>query len=57
MNEIINEFLLAGDKFMSEIHLRQLGLLTVLVDYLLQRKKEYKDFKKQKIHDTFIETN
>ena len=29
MNEIINEFLLAGDKFMSEIHLRQLGLLTV----------------------------
>ena len=23
MNEIINKFLLAGDKFMSEMHLRQ----------------------------------
>ena len=26
MNEIVNKFLLAGDKLMSEIHLRQLGL-------------------------------
>ena len=25
MNEIVNKFLLAGDKFMSEIHLRQPG--------------------------------
>ena len=25
MNEIINKFLLAGDKFMPEIHLRQPG--------------------------------
>ena len=25
MNQIVNTFLLAGDKFMSEIHLRQLG--------------------------------
>ena len=25
MNEIMNIFLLAGDKFMSEIHLRQPG--------------------------------
>ena len=24
MNEIVNKFLLAGDKFMSEIHLKQL---------------------------------
>ena len=26
MNEIINKFLLVGDKFMPEIHLKQLGL-------------------------------
>ena len=26
MNEIVNKFLLAGDKFMPEIHLRQPGL-------------------------------
>ena len=25
MNEIVNKFLLAGDKFMSEMHLRQTG--------------------------------
>ena len=25
MNEIANKFLLAGDKFMPEIHLRQFG--------------------------------
>ena len=25
MNEIVNKFLLAGDKFMPEIHLKQLG--------------------------------
>ena len=25
MNEIVNKFLLAGDKFMPEMHLRQLG--------------------------------
>ena len=26
MNEIVNKFLLAGDKFMPEMHLRQPGL-------------------------------
>ena len=26
MNEIVNKFLLAGDEFMPEIHLRQPGL-------------------------------
>ena len=25
MNETVNQFLLVGDKFMPEIHLRQLG--------------------------------
>ena len=25
MNEIVNKFLLAGDKFMSEMHLKQTG--------------------------------
>ena len=25
MNEIVNKFLLAGDKFMSEMHLKQPG--------------------------------
>ena len=27
MNEIINKFLLVGDKFMAEMHLRQPGII------------------------------
>ena len=53
MNEIVNKFLLAGDEFMSEMHLR----LIVLVDHLQKTKKEYKNLKKQEIHDIFIKTN
>ena len=57
MNEIINKFLLAGDKFMPEMHLRQPGLHIVLVDHLQKTKKEYKNLKKQEIHDRFIKMN
>ena len=37
IKKIINKLLLAGDKFMLEIHLRQAGLLTVLAKYLLKK--------------------
>ena len=40
MNEIVNTFLLAGEKFMCETHLIQLYLHIVLVDHLLKIKKE-----------------
>ena len=43
---MINKLLLAGDKFMPEIHLRQAGLLTVLTNYLL--KKIYEKFKEKR---------
>ena len=43
---MINKLLLAGDKFMPEIHLRQAGLLTVLANYLL--KKIYEKFKEKR---------
>ena len=36
MNEIVNNFLLAGDKFMSEMHLH-----TVLEDHL-KKKRAFK---------------
>ena len=39
MNNIINKFLLADDKFMPEMHLRQLDLFIVLVDLLIDIKK------------------
>ena len=55
---MINKFLLAGDKFMPEMHLKQPGLLIVLVNHLLKKKKkEFKNLKKQEIQDIFTEMN
>ena len=54
MNEIINKFLLAGDKFMLEMHLKQSGLLIVLANLLLKIKNEYKKLKKHEIQNIFI---
>ena len=45
MNKIINKFLLAGDTFMPEIHLR----LMVLVDYLINILQGLKNSNKQAI--------
>ena len=42
MSEIINKFLVAGDKFMPEMHL------------IRKTKKEYKNLKKQETQDLFI---
>ena len=57
MNEIVNKFLLAGDKFMPEMHLKYLGFTIVLVDHLLKTKKEFKSLKKQEIQDIFTKMN
>ena len=56
MNEIANKFLLAGDKSMLDMHLRQPGF-TYTVCGVQNTKKEYKNLKKQEIHDTFIKMN
>ena len=40
MNNIINKFLLAVDKFMPEMHLSNLNLFIVLVVLLLDIKKK-----------------
>ena len=57
MNEIVNKFLLAGDKYVPEMHLKQLvnlvNLPTVLVGHLLKTKKEFKNLKKQEIQTIF----
>ena len=42
LNNFINAFLLAGDKFMPEMHQDKLDLHIVLVDHLMKTKKEYK---------------
>ena len=54
MNEIINKFLLAGDKCMSEMHLKQPGFLFSAYGPF---NIEHKCLKKLEIQDRFIETN
>ena len=40
MNEIVNKFLLAGDKLMPEMHLKQTGFTYSAGGPLLKTKKE-----------------
>ena len=54
MNEIVNNFLLAGDKCMSEMHLRQPGFTYSVCGRFTKKTTEYKILNKQEIHDTFI---
>ena len=57
MNEIVNKFLLAGDKFMPEMHLKQPGFTYSALDHLLKTKKEFKNLKKQEIQAIFTKIN
>ena len=56
MNEIINNFLLAEDKFMPEMHLKQPGF-TYITCGPLTKNKEFKNLKKQEIHAIFTKVN
>ena len=60
MNEIVNTFLLAVDKFMPEMHLKQPRFTLVhlvLVVHLLKRKKGLKNLKEQEIPVIFTKMN
>ena len=57
MNNVINKFLLAGDKFMPEMHLRQPQFVYSACGLLLDIKKEFKNLNKQVIRVIFIEMN
>ena len=57
MNELANKFLLVGDKFMPEMHLNNLVLLTVLLVHLQKTKKELKSLCKLKMQTLFIKMN
>ena len=57
MSEIVNKFLLAGDKFMPEMHLRQPGFTYSVCALLTKNKERIKNVKKQEIKDIFIKTN
>ena len=45
MNEIVNKFLLAGDKFMSEMHLRQPGFTYSACGPFTKNKERIQKFK------------
>ena len=50
MNEIVNKFLLSGDKFMPKMHSH-----IVFVDHLQNKKKEHKNLKKQDIYQNKLD--
>ena len=55
MNDIINKFLLAGGRFMPEMHLKQPGFTYSAKERIL--KKEFKNVKKQEIQKIFTKMN
>ena len=57
MNEIVNKFLLAGNKFMPEIHLKQPGFTYSACGHLQKTKKELKSLCNLEIQILFIEIN
>ena len=42
INEIFNKFILAGDKFVPEMHLKQPEFAYIFVDHLIKIDKEFK---------------
>ena len=57
MNQI-NKLLIAGDKFIPEMHLKQSGFIySACGSFTFKKKKEYKNLKKQEIQDIFNKMN
>ena len=57
MNNVINKFLLAGDKFMPEMHLRQPRFVYSACGPFTRHKERIKEFKRTVIRVIFIEMN
>ena len=55
MNEIVNKFLLEGDKFMPEKHLKQPGFTYSACGPFAKKKKELKSLCGMEIQILFIE--
>ena len=53
MNQMINKFLLADDRFMPEMHLKQLGFTYSACGPFTKYKKEFKNLYKQGIQIMF----
>ena len=57
MNETVSNLLLAGDKFVPEIHLRQLGFTYRACGKFTKNKDRIQEIKTQEIPGIFIKTN
>ena len=57
MNEIVNKFILAGEKFTPEMHLKQPRFTYSACGPLLKTKIELKSLKKREIQDIYTEIN
>ena len=57
MNEIVNKFFLAGDKFMPEMHLRQPGFTYSACGPFTKKQEEFKNLKKHEIQAIFTKMN
>ena len=57
MNEIANKFLLAGEKFMPEMHLKQPGFTYSVCGPFTKTKKELKNLCRLEIQTLFTETS
>ena len=57
MNEIVKKILLAGDKLMPEMNLKQPGFTYSALDHLLKTKKKFKKLRKQGIQVVFTKMN
>ena len=58
MNEIVNKFLLVGDKFMPEMHLKQPGFTySACGPFTKKTKKEFQRLYRLEIKTLFIQMN
>ena len=57
MNEIVNKFLVAGNKFMPEMHLRQSAFTYCTCGSFTKNKERIQKFKETGDSDIFIKTN
>ena len=57
MNEIVNKFLLAGNNFMPEIHLKQPGFTCSTCRPFTKNKEKIQNLKKREIQIIFTKMN
>ena len=55
MNEIVNKFLLAGDKFMPEMHLKQPGFAYRACGSFTKNKERIQKLKKNRRYKIYLQ--